>query len=208
MFLQHFVWHLSLQKQRRSAAFLSTDPTGSFGTFLRPFSPGRPPEFPASYARLPLSSYDRFGLVIKDLLNAPDLSEIQLRLDRIQGSTGDSKDPSSSSFRHRKDLCDFIHLEGGFSKIRPLSASERLKCLGFRSVQAPEHGLDFSSALPWLSVTGNTFAVPVFKDLLSRLIHDIQRSRTLSIDRLELNLPDRRSSLLALGSSVQVNKSR
>jgi hypothetical protein len=189
-------------------AFLSDDPTGSFGTFLRPFPPGRPPEFPASYARLPLSAYDRYGLVMRSDLSASDLSDVQLRLSKVHDSTGDSKDPSSSSFLSRKELCEFIHLRDGFSKIRPLSASERLRCLGFRSIQAPDHGMDLSAALPWLSVTGNTFAVPVFMDLLALLVSDIQHSRTPSITRLELNLMDRRSALLALGSTVQVNKRR
>jgi hypothetical protein len=68
--------------------------------------------------------------------------------------------------------------------------------------------MDLSAALPWLSVTGNTFAVPVFMDLLALLVSDIQHSRNPSITRLELNLMDRRSALLALGSTVQVNKRR
>ena len=81
-------------------------------------------------------------------------------------------------------------------------------CLGFRSVQAPDHSNGTLESLQHLSVTGNTFAVPVFRDLLSKLVSDIGSSVFVRIDRLCLNLFDRRSSLLALGSKEQVNRSR
>ena len=189
-------------------AFVRNDPDGRFGAFLRPFPPGRPSEYPAPFARLPLSAYDQYGLVVKMDLDQDIRSTVYDHLDRVKSSTGDSKDPSSSSYSCRRDLCEFIHLQNGSQYIRPLSASERLLCLGFRSVQAPDHSHDMLSSLQHLSVTGNTFAVPVFRDLLSKLVADVGSAVPVHIDRLCLNLFDRRSSLLALGSKEQVNRSR
>ena len=47
-----------------------------FCTFLRPFPPGRPQEFPAAFTRLPLSMYSEFGLVYRPDSSREDLSKL------------------------------------------------------------------------------------------------------------------------------------
>jgi len=66
-----------------------------FGTFLRPFPKGRPAEYPASYSRLPLSSYDPSGLVQRQDLSPGMQQEISEKLLAIRQASGDPRDPNS-----------------------------------------------------------------------------------------------------------------
>ena len=50
-----------------------------FRTFLRPFGPGRPREFPKPWPRLPLSAYDDRGLVYAKGASSADLERARLR---------------------------------------------------------------------------------------------------------------------------------
>ena len=179
-----------------------------FGTFLRPFEPGRPSEYPASFHRLPLSSYDRHGLVQRMDIPTEILSKVNALLESVSNSSGDSRDPASSSFATRRSLCEFIHLDGGDQYIRPLSAAERLRCLGFTSFSAPEFTEPLSISFHHLCATGNTFAVPVFRGLLAVLVSDIKTGGRLQIERLNISVTDRKSALKSLGSIEQVNRSR
>ena len=172
-----------------------------FGTFLRPFGPGMPSEYPASFPRLPLSAYDHQGLLVSRSLSQEAASDIQDRLLAISKASGDSRDSSSEAFRLRRDLCEWIHTSGGSSSLRPLSAAERLRCLGFRSLSAPESSSSFEEQVPHLRASGNTFAVPVFMGLLRPLVNFITGQSELPYRRVDLNLPDKPSALRALGSS-------
>ena len=87
-------------------AFLGVEPSGGFGTFLRPFTAGEPSEYPASFPRLPLSSYDRRGLVVRTDLEPGILAVISNHLDLVDSASGDSRDPTSTSYLRRKDLCE------------------------------------------------------------------------------------------------------
>ena len=105
------------------------------------------------------------------------------------------------------DLLD-LHLEGGDQYIRPLSAAERLRCLGFKSFSAPEFTEPLSISFHHLCATGDTFAVPVFQGLLAVLVSDIKTGGRLQIERLNISVTDRKSALKSLGSVEQVNRSR
>ena len=178
-----------------------------FGTFLRPFDAGRPQEYPAQYPRMPLSAYDANGLVIKDDLLPSCIEYIKDRLHAIHVASGDPRDPKSLNFRLRRDLCSWIHREGGSKSIRPLSSAERLACLGFKTLVAPDHSSSFDEQVPFLKASGNTFSVPIFVGLLAPLSDFINGKSPSPVERLSLDILDRESALASLGS-MTLNRNR
>jgi hypothetical protein len=178
-----------------------------FGTFLRPFDPGRPQEYPAQYPRMPLSAYDANGLVIKDDLLPSCIDYIKDRLHAIHVASGDPRDPKSLNFQLRRDLCSWIHREGGSKSIRPLSSAERLACLGFQTLAAPDHSSSFDEQVPFLKASGNTFSVPIFVGLLAPLSDFINGKSPSPVEHLSLDILDRESALASLGS-LTLNRNR
>ena len=183
-----------------------------FGTFLRPFEPGRPSEYPAKFHRFPLSSYDRSGLVVRKDLNRSNRSDISAKLQAIHEAKGDSRDRNSQAHRLRRELCEWIHLKGGEKLIRPLSASERFSCLGFPTEGIPDHQCSLFQQFPFLQASGNTFAVPIFVGLLRNVVTDIHQGSPIKCEALSFPLSNRAEALKALGSSSdcsgQSNRSR
>ena len=176
-----------------------------FGTFLRPFPPGRPSEYPASFHRLPLSSYDESGLVVLRGIKEEDSALLRASLQEVRSSSGDPRDSKSSSFRARRDLCEWIHLRGAINFVRPLSAAERFRSLGFPADGVPGHESSIQTQLPFLMASGNTFSVPIFVGLLRPLHHMLQSGSVPPHSRIEFFYDDRASALRALGSSGSSN---
>jgi hypothetical protein len=132
-----------------------------FRTFLRPFGPGAPPEFPVRWRRFPLSLYDERGLVF--LKEAPPQE-----LDKARGllaaarAARDTRPASGtvSSTHPRAVLASWIHTEGGDCTLRPLWPDERDRALGFPAGASGALGLDWSHEEAWAaaSATGNSFS--------------------------------------------------
>ena len=111
-------------------------PAKRFRTFLRPFPPGRPTEFPAKYWRMPLSCYDDRGLVYRPLAAAADLNKATSMLrDSMAAKTDELRRPGSDAIKVRGGLAEWIHQQGGHGTIRPLNADERERSLGFPLVE-------------------------------------------------------------------------
>ena len=170
-----------------------------FGTFLRPFHAGRPSEYPAPYPRLPLSAYDQSGLVIRSGLPPDERESIRQRLLDIKSSAGDPRDSSSTSFSTRKTLCQWIHQEGGISSVRPLSAKERFLCLGFEEPLVPDSAVPFNDQFQFLQAAGNTFSVPVFRQLLSGCCSSISSGGIPGCSPILFSYKDQAEALAVLG---------
>ena len=159
------------------ASSASTASTSSrFSTFLRPFSAGFPYEFPASYPRLPLSSYSLRGLVYKaDSTN----SELEIIHSWIKSSinidTNSIKEKGSPSQVARGLLCDWIHQQGGSRILRPLRAHERDLALGFPAGASSLADEDSSDGFGWPCqlATGNSFAVPVLAHVAQPVVDSV-----------------------------------
>ena len=140
----------------------------TFCTFLRPFGPGAPPEFPADFMRLPLSQYSRRGLVYNSEASKEELSEVKKWVsEAVDISTVNIKSKGSPAQRARGRLATWIHREGGSRLLRPLRAHERDKALGFpgdaSALDSPELEL-----IDWtrLEANGNCFSPVVIAQLL------------------------------------------
>ena len=177
----------------------SSLPGSKFGTFLRPFHPGRPSEYPASYHRLPLSAYDHSGLVIKVGISTVDRESIINRISLVKQSSGDPRDPLSSAFASRKSLCEWIHQEGGMKSVRPLSARERFCCLGFDGTSIPDSTTSFEDQFEFLQAAGNTFSVPIFRQLLSGYCSDISSGGIPECSPILFSYKDQTEALGILG---------
>ena len=174
-----------------------------FGTFLRPFPPGKPREFPAAYTRLPLSTYSETGLVYRPdappevLAKIKDLTRRCARCD-----TRDLKTVGGSAVKLRGELCDYVH-SSGLRWVRPLNGRERDLCLGFPPDASALPGEEPESSINWgrLEATGNSYAVSVVADLLRPLAEAILSS---SVPPLRPGFPSTMTAadaLAALGAS-------
>ena len=148
-----------------------------FNTFLRPFQPGKPSEFPEPYPRLPLSQYGAGHLVVKKPRTASEQQKLQFAIPHLKLQGGDCRDPHSALFKSRAALCRWIHLEGGGEVLRPLRGHERDLCLGFpsgasatKADEFDEHGLSWGQ----MEASGNAFSPFVvshfLKDWVSKLV--------------------------------------
>ena len=141
-----------------------------FGTFLRPFPPGKPHECPEKFWRLPLSCYSRTGLVVKKGLQGSERDTVASWLARsVDISTRDIKTPGSQSLKARLALASFIHEQGGDALIRPLLAHERELCLGFPlGAGALEEEPVTTSAWQWerMQLSGNSFSPDIIRHIL------------------------------------------
>ena len=154
-----------------------------FGTFLRPFPPGKPYECPASFWRLPLSCYSRSGLVIKQDLTVVEKSRVTSWLaSSVDISTRDLKTAGSQSLKARLSLASFIHVQGGDSIIRPLLAHERELCLGFPvGAGALEDEPPITSSWQWerMQLSGNSFSPDVIRHILEPWCLHVSRGDAL-----------------------------
>ena len=148
-----------------------------FGTFLRPFPPGAPREFPADFWRLPLSQYSMRNLVYR--LNATDEEKQTLRRwikDSVSIDCSEIREKGSRSQVARAKLCSWIHSEGGGSLLRPLRGHERSLALGFPrdAASLPDDSLD-DLGINWgqLSMTGNSFSPKVVSHFLKPFVSAI-----------------------------------
>ena len=142
-----------------------------FGTFLRPFPPGKPWECKdVSFWRLPLSSYSRTGLVVRKVLSPSDTAIVAGWIrSSVDISTRDLKKAGSPALLSRLALASWVHLEGGSRFLRPLFAHERELCLGFPSgagAISTESILD--SAFQWerMQMSGNSFSPDIISHVL------------------------------------------
>lgn len=117
-------------------------PCPRFCSFLRPFPPNRPQEFPAAFIRLPLSMYSEFGLVYR--ADAPreafsKLSDMVRRCARCD--THDLKTVGGSAVKLRGELCEYI-LSSNYKVARPFNGRERDLCHWFPSqrIRSPRRG--------------------------------------------------------------------
>ena len=150
----------------------SDRPLRRFGTFLRPFGPGAPREYPAQFTRLPLSMYSESGLVFR-----PDAPPAQLEVIRdlvrrcVHCNTSDLKTVGGAAVKLRGELAEWIHLKGGSAFLRPLNGRERDRCLGFPPFASALPGEEGEDSITWgrLEATGNSYAVAVVASLLRPL---------------------------------------
>jgi hypothetical protein len=153
-------------------------PDKRFGTFLRPFNVGQPPEFPADYRRLPLHCYSDRGLVYRPDASPDDLKLLAALVKHcVRINTRDLRIKNSPCLLARGRLTAAIHVQGGDRFLRPLSRPERNRCLGFPS--GASSLLDYETSDPdrlqnaetwrwWkeMEMSGNAFAVPVISHIL------------------------------------------
>mgnify|MGYP000131729184 FL=1 len=143
-------------------------PDRRFSTFLRPFQPGLPEEFPAPFRRLSLSAYSEMGLVYRSDVSGAELVLLKDLVDScVRIKTQNIRVKGSPALLARVRLVEEIHLRGADSFLRPLNGRERDLCLGFPSGASslPE---DSSEGFLWepLEASGNAFAVPVLSHIL------------------------------------------
>ena len=169
-------------------AWILLEKSGPFGTYLRPFPPGSPSEYPAPFWRLPLSTYDIHGLVVRSDLSEQDHRYIADRLRRVDQASGDPRIQSSPAFKHRKDLCEFIHLHGGIDRIRPLHGHERDLSLGFPASASDIPLTKKQNQTAWnrLQASGNTFAIPCLRKALHPYVEAIKQHPILLPQHLRL----------------------
>ena len=145
-----------------------------WSTFCRGFPPGQPREFKASYARLPLHAYQSKGMAYR-ADSPPDV------LEKIRGfwkstlSASVSKrhlmDPTSSAFKARAEVVDFVHRQDGGRYLRPLNGRERDRALGLPEGATTLPGVDVSQFdLRWSRLSGNSFPVPVVSHLVKPFV--------------------------------------
>lgn len=183
-----------------------------FGTFLRPFGPGRPREFPAKYHRLPLSCYNERGLVYRPDAPAAILDQIRgLIKSGMRIPTHDLKKLGGKSIEQRGKVAAFIHQDGNSRWLRPVSATERDLCLGFPALASSLDDSSEHSALDWdrMEATGNAFAVPVVASLLRPLASHLLSGSALPLHPGAPSCLNAASALELLGaSSTQPNHTR
>ena len=170
-----------------------------FSTFCRPFEAGKPSEFPADFARLPLHSYTDRALVYRPGASPALLSELKrFVFSSIRIKTTDLRRRGSSSQVARGDVCRWIHCSGGDEVLRPLYGWERDLALGFpRGASAlPGEPCD-AFAFDQLCATGNSFAVPVFIHALGPIAALLLRAEPLPV--LD-GFPSSRTEAAALAS--------
>ena len=161
-------------------------------TFLRPFPPERPQENPTDYWKYPLHRYHEQGLLY--FKSAP--SHI---LDKIRGFVhGSIRAPGGDKLKHlgsapnlkRRELCDWIHRDGGSQWLRPPDSEERELALGFPrgSSRTPPgftpspHGHEFDSG----GLTGNAWSPPAAAHVLRPLAEHILLGKPLDV---KLDMP-------------------
>ena len=175
-----------------------------FGTFLRPFGPGKPQEFPASYHRLPLSTYSEHGLVYRPDAPPDVLTRIRSLVEQnMRISTADLKKIGGRAVKLRGVVADFIHKDGQARYLRPLSSTERDRALGFPAGASALEPATNESQLDWscMEATGNSFAVPVLAHILKPIADFLLRGVPLPLhDGFPTTLSPS-AALAALGAS-------
>lgn len=148
-----------------------------FGTFLRPFAPGAPREFPSDFWKLPLSQYSLRNLVYK--ITASDEEKATLKKwvkDSVSIDCAQIRDAGSSSQVARAKLCTWVHREGGGALLRPLRGHERALALGFPrdASSLPDDVVD-DLGLNWgqLAMTGNSFSPKVVSHFLKQYVSSL-----------------------------------
>jgi hypothetical protein len=98
-------------------------------------------------------------------------------------------------------------LKGGDRFVRTLSAAERFRCLGFPSSGIPNSLSSFDEQFPYLQASGNTFAVPVFVNLLSGYARSLVSGEIPESSPIAFSYLDQASALQVLGQPAS-NASR
>ena len=142
------------------------DSSQNFGTFLRPFPPGKPRECSSvDFWRLPLSCYSRSGLVVKLDLNASDTALLRSWFRKsVDIPCHDVKTVGSASLKSRLAFATWVHREGGCRLVRPLLAHERELGLGFpigAGAIGGESLVDSTFQWPRMQMSGNSFSPSV-----------------------------------------------
>ena len=146
-------------------------PDKRFSTFLRPFKPGFPEEFPAPFRRLPLSAYSDRGLVYRSDVSGDNLRLLEdLVVSCVRIKTTNIRVKGSPAILARIRLAEEIHVRGADQFLRPLNGRERDLSLGFPAGASslPE---DSTEGFLWepLEASGNAFVVPVIAHILQPL---------------------------------------
>ena len=184
-----------------------------FSTFLKPFPPGRPSEFPADFWRLPLSTYSVRGLVYKTDATEADLAKVRGLIDsHVAIPTDDLKQKGSHSVRLRGELATMIHQEGLDRCLRPLNADERERALGLPG-DAARLDHDCSQAWQWerMRASGNPFAPPVIAHVLGPFVRSVLKGdppTLLSGFPTALDIDSAIASLTPVGRSQPGNQRR
>ena len=167
-----------------------------FITQVRPFPPDLPEECPVSWWRFPLSSYAIRGLVY--LTTSDRIEEIKERVHQgiVLSPSQDLRDPvrGRDAIKRRLDLAHWIHHEGGYKHLRPLTIQESSRAMGYHAEsfilpddqpESPDDPFIYAQ----FNVIGNAFALQSLKHILSRLAGAFGSQRPLPIEQDLSNLP-------------------
>ena len=182
-----------------------------YPTFLRPFKPGKPAEFPEPYPRLPLSQYGPGSLVVKEPLTTAEKKELAPIVDLLRLGGGNCRVAGSPSFNARASICRFIHVDGGGRLLRPLRGHERDLCLGFpsgasalASDKADELGLVWGQ----LEASGNAFSPFVVAHFLKPWVANLVRGKWPVQSRLHIQPRGRQAIHASLGDLTRTSSSK
>ena len=95
-----------------------------YPTFLRPFMPGKPAEFPEPYPRLPLSQYGPGSLVVKEPLTKEERGKLATITRQLQVGEGSVRQRGSPVYAARSSS-GHLSLHSPRRRRPPLEASAR-----------------------------------------------------------------------------------
>ena len=132
------------------------------------------------------------------------LSSIRDLLLAIQRASGSHKVVGDDAYLHRRQLCEAIHTQGWDYFIRPLSANERDRMLGFPAGASASQYILAEAESEWLrlNLTGNSYAVPIFAAIIKEWVEAIRNNRPCKLVSKASRIPSSPSEFLKiLGAS-------
>jgi site-specific DNA-cytosine methylase len=176
-----------------------------FITQVRPFPPDLPEECPVSWWRFPLSSYAIRGLVYNK--RSDKIEEIKRRVrEGIELSPSQDlrdRNRGQDAIRRRLALAHWIHREGGYHHLRPLSIRESSRAMGYDpesfilpadQPESPEDPFIYAQ----FNVIGNAFALQSMRHILTRLSGAFGSNQALPIEQDLSNLPTSQEEILGI----------
>ena len=186
-----------------------------FITQVRPFPPNLPEECPVSWWRFPLSSYGIRGLVYNRASEKIDEIKERVRQGIELSPSQDLRDRhrGQDAINRRLGLAQWIHREGGYRHLRPLSIQESSRAMGYDpeafilpedQPESPEDPFIYSQ----FNVIGNAFALQSLKHILKRLSGAFGSDQELPVEQDLSNLPASSEEILTILRSSQSKSDR
>jgi hypothetical protein len=186
--------------------------TRRFGTRLRPCDPGQPAECPLPWRRFPLSMYGINHLVYNPEASPSALRDLKHRAQEhiLKAPSDDTRPPRCvpDAITRRVKMASWIHLEGGSSTCRCLSASEVERGMGFPpgSSLPPADIIKGKSKedIEWHrhELLGNTFAIGPVAHILQSATYIVENTPSPQNPRDLTSLPSTFSEVLQTARDV------